>query len=66
MRTFEEHVTEASNAILSALDLCGNAERALSEYFADAGFPRVSPERDRVADAARKRAEAEWARARFR
>ena len=68
MRTFEEHVDELSEAILSAREFCGSEQEAVSEYLAEHGFPPrrvVSPERDRVVEHASMRAAEEWQRRRI-
>ncbi len=60
MKTFDEHVEDLANAIVSARDFAGNESAAISEYMTEHGFPRISPERGRVTMAAMERADKIW------
>ena len=66
MKTWDEHVRDLADTILTTRDLCGNESVAIRDYLADYGFARHSVNADLITQKARELAEEIWAQARNR
>jgi hypothetical protein len=60
MKTFDEHIQDLAQTILTTRDLCGDERQAVLDYLADHGFARGYPSAAIVAEQARAQADRIW------
>jgi hypothetical protein len=60
MKTFDEHIQDLAQTILTTRDLCGDERTAIRDYLADHGFTPGSPNAVIIADKARIEANRQW------